>query len=234
MLKYLAVIIGCVCVTVVLSEGVVGAILWYRGTLSSEQIREIRLILSQGVIDDRDEQDAPKVAQVPTLQDVAEARARLVMNYDNRESELVTLKDAIDQKRDELGQLQARFRGQRQAFEDELAKLDESISSASSEQARGVLLALPPKDAVRQLMQLPLEEDVILLGGMPEKSIAKILKEFGPAPPANGAAPAGEQGESRGERGRRIFEALSRGEPRKSLVEKTRKELEESANPSGE
>lgn len=234
MLKYLGIIIGCVCVTVVLSEGVVGLILWSRGTLSSEQIREIRLILTQGVIDDGDDVDTPKPSQSPTLQDVADARAMKVMNYDKRESELTTLKDAADQKRNELDQLQSQFRSQRKAFDDELAKLDESIGSTATEQARGVLLALHPKDAVRQLMNLTLEEDVVLLGGMPEKSIAKILKEFGPVTPTTGSGIPGEQGESRGERGRRIFEALTRGEPRKSLVEQARKELDESTTPSGE
>lgn len=234
MLRFLGIIIACVCVTVVLSEAVVGAILWSRGTLSSEQIREIRLILTQGVVDDRDDVDAPKASQSPTLQDVADARAMNVMGLDKRESELVTLKDAVDQKRNELDQLQMQFRAQRKAFEDELAKLDESIGSTASDQARGVLQSMAPKDAVRQLMNLTLEEDVTLLGGMSEKTIAKILKEFGPVTPTTGTGIPGEQGESRGERGRRIFEALTRGEPRKSLVEQARKELDESTNPAGE
>lgn len=234
MLRFLGIIIACVCVTVVLSEAVVGAILWSRGTLSSEQIREIRLILTQGVVDDRDDLDAPKPSQNPTLQDVADARAMNVLGLDKRESELVTLKDAVDQKRNELDQLQMQFRAQRKAFEDELAKLDESIGSTASDQARGVLQSMAPKDAVRQLMNLTLEEDVMLLGGMSEKTIAKILKEFGPVTPTTATGIPGEQGESRGERGRKIFEALTRGEPRKSLVEQARKELDESTNPSGE
>jgi flagellar motility protein MotE (MotC chaperone) len=186
------------------------------------------------VVDEGDDVDAPKPSQSPTLQDVADARAMKVMNLDKRESELMTLKDAVDQKRAELDQLQIRFRAQRKTFEDDLAKLDQSIGDTAAEQSRGVLLAMQPKDAVRQLMNLTLEEDVILLGGMPEKSIAKILKEFGPAPPTTGPGAPSDLTESRGERGRRIFEALTRGEPRKSLVEQARKELEEPANPNGE
>jgi flagellar motility protein MotE (MotC chaperone) len=227
MLKYLAIIIGCVCVTVVLSEVTVGVILWQRGTLTEEQIREIRMVLTHGSLDDREDADHTPAEQVPTMQDVADARALKVLNYDKRESELATLKDVADQKRNELDLLQSQFRAQRKAFEEELQKLDEAVSSSATEQTRGVLLALPPKEAVRQLMQLTLEEDVALLRGMPEKAIAKILKEF-PPPPATAStgSTAPDSQESRAERGRKIFEALSRGEPRKSLIEQARSGLE--------
>jgi hypothetical protein len=68
-------------------------------------------------------------------------------------------------------------------------------------------------------MQLSLDQDVVLMKGMPEKTIAKILKEFQTSGEPNivdGKDPAAE-------RGRQIFEALSRGEPSRSLLEAQRK-----------
>jgi Mg/Co/Ni transporter MgtE len=126
-----------------------------------------------------------------------------------------------DAKREELESLQKQIRARRKEFEDELARIEAEITSTSTEQARGVLLALPPKDAVQQLLQLSLDQDVVLLKGMPEKTIAKILKEF-QTTTATLAEASGDRKEAPPERGRKIFEALSRGEPSRSLVEKQR------------
>ena len=116
-------------------------------------------------------------------------------------------------------------------FDEELARIDAELTSASAEQSRGILLALPAKEAVRQLMQLDLEADVILLKGMPEKSIAKILKEFSATAAPPGTETGADRKESPAERGRRIFEALTRGEPLRSLLERTPK-TNSDANPN--
>jgi flagellar motility protein MotE (MotC chaperone) len=134
-----------------------------------------------------------------------------------------------DGKREDLETQQQQFHAQRKAFEDELARIEGEITSAGTEQARGVLLALPPKDAVRQLMHLTLAEDVVLMKGLPEKTVAKILKEFQATAPAPATDTTAERKESPAERGRLIFEALSRGEPARTLLERTRKTAAASA-----
>jgi hypothetical protein len=68
-------------------------------------------------------------------------------------------------------------------------------------------------------MQLPLDQDVVLMKGMPETTIAKILKEF----QASGEPSVVDGKDAPAERGRQIFEALSRGEPSRSLLETQRK-----------
>jgi len=228
MLRFFLIIAGCVCTTVVVSETTALLVLWQRGMITAHHLREIQLILTNRAVDDEAEADSERKSDFLSAQQLAQARAVKTLNFDKRESELVTLKEMADGKREDLEEQQKRFRAQRQAFEDELAKIEASLAAASTEQARGVLLALAPKDAVRQLMQLTLEENVIILKGMPEKTVAKILKEFQATAPPPGAdldrkeTPAG--------RGRRIFEALSRGEPTRSLLEQTRKETE--SNPA--
>jgi len=78
-------------------------------------------------------------------------------------------------------------------------------------------------------MQLSLEQNVVLMKGMPEKTIAKILKEFQSTPPPQ--ADAGlQRKETPPERGRMIFEALSRGEPSRTLLEQQRQSANDSTS----
>ena len=224
MIKYLFVICGCLCITIVAAETAGLAFLWQQGMLSPHHLREIRLVLTNRSSDDKFDDEPEQKRQFPSSQQIAQARAVKILNLDKRESELGTLKGMADGKREELETQQKQFRAQRKAFEEELARLEGQVTSASTEQARGVLLALHPKEAVQQLMQLTLEQDVLLLKGMPEKSIAKILKEF-QATDAPAADAAGEKKDTPLERGRKIFETLGRGDPSRSLIERTRKAL---------
>lgn len=218
-MKYLFIIIGCLCTTVVAAESTVLITLWNRGMISAHHLQEIKLVLMNRTPADEPDTEGEIKQQFPSVREVAEARAVKVLGFDKRESELTTLKGMADLKREALEALQKQFRAQRKEFEDELARIEAEITAASTEQARGVLLALPPKDAVRQLMQISLEQDIVLMKGMPEKTIAKILKEFQAA-----ADPAATDGkDASAERGRQIFEALSRGEPARTLLEAQRK-----------
>jgi hypothetical protein len=194
--------------------------------ISAHHLREIQLVLMNRPSDDGRDEEKDEVSEFPSAQQLARARAVKTLNFDKRESELVTLKGMADGKRDDLETEQKQLRAQRKAFEDELAQIEANLTSAGTEQARGVLLALPPKDAVRQLMQLSLTEDVVLLKGMPEKNVARILKEFSATLPATTVDASGEKKETPAERGRKIFEALSRGEPTRSLLDQTRKSNE--------
>jgi flagellar motility protein MotE (MotC chaperone) len=218
-MKYMFIIIGCLCMTVVTAESTAVFILWKRGMISAHQLQEIKLVLTNHAQVEESDSEADLKQKYPSVREVAEVRAVKVLGFDKRESELTTLKGMADVKRDALEIQQKQFRAQRKEFEDELARIEAEITSTSTEQARGVLLALPPKDAARQLMQLPLEQDVVLMKGMPEKTIAKILKEF--QAPGDAAVVEGRDGPA--ERGRQIFEALSRGEPSRSLLEAQRK-----------
>jgi flagellar motility protein MotE (MotC chaperone) len=195
--------------------------------VSAHHLQEIKLVLTNRAASDEHETEIEQKPQYPSAQEVAQARAVKVLYLDKRESELTTLKGMADAKREDLESLQKQIRSLRKAFEDELAHIEANITSTGTEQARGVLLALPPKDAVQQLMQLSLDQNVVLMKGMPEKTIARILKEF----QATLSLPAdanGERKETPAERGRMIFEALSRGEPSRSLLEQQRQTANDS------
>jgi hypothetical protein len=217
------IIVACVCTTVVVSETTALFLLWQRGMISGHHLREIKLLLTNRSLEDESDSLADARPEFPSPQQSTQTRTVKVLNLDKRESELVTLKEMADGKREDLETQQQQFHAQRKAFEDDLARIEAEVTSAGTEQARGVLLALPPKDAVRQLMHLTLAENVVLMKGLPEKTVAKILKEFQATSPTPAADLTADRKESPAERGRLIFEALSRGEPARTLLERTRK-----------
>jgi len=209
-LRTLVLIFCCLCVAIVLSEVAGGLLLWQRGFLTAHHVKEIRLILTNESAAEEVETNVAKTAPLPSLQEVTQARAVKILDLERRESELATLKNMANENASGLDLEQESFRTQRKTFEADLAKLERQVTDAGTEQARGVLLALAPKDAVEKLMQLSAEEDVVLLKGMPEKSIAKILKEFRGTP-------------DQIERSRKVFEAISRAAPTSSLLSDAKK-----------
>jgi len=228
-MKYLFIIIGCTCSTIVAAELTGLFLLWRQGMISMHHLQEIKLVLTNRAASDGPEAETEQKPQYPSAQEVAQARAVKILNLDKRESELTTLKGMADAKREDLESLQKQIRSLRKAFEEELARIEATITSTGTEQARGVLLALPPKDAVQQLMQLSIAQDVVLMKGMPEKTIARILKEFQSALPSLPDA-GGERKDTPAERGRMIFEALSRGEPSRTLLDQQRQAANDQTN----
>ena len=206
-MKFLPLIIGCVCVATVLSEAVGLGMLWWRGHLNDHTVQEIRLILMGGE-PEAAEIDESRDRPQPSLGDVSNVRSMIAAEFDARESELTRIKELLAERSERLAADTAALAQKKQNFEQELQRLTEQTASEAVEQARGVLLALPPKNAVEQLSDQSVDDAVVLLKGMPEKAIAKILKEF-------------SQDDRHADRGRKIFEALKRGEPTRAFLEQT-------------
>ncbi len=152
---------------------------------------------------------------------------------ESRGKELELLKMLTENRANQLISDQKSFDEMKEAFRVELAGLNERHQTEAVEQARSVLLASPTEAAVQRLMELPLTEAISIIRGMPEKNIAKILQGFNVAPKENAGTAA--TAEDRKIRGQKIFEALSRGEPARSLVQETLQKVPEGAaeTPSG-
>lgn len=179
--------------------------LWWHGTLTGETYNDVRTVLLGG--DPAVERAAEEEAEAPqpSLDEVINARARQSAEFDAKATELGVVKEMMTQEAAQLAIAQQAFEEKKKAFEKELQTLQDKVSGAGVEQARGVLLAMSPKDAADKLMQVPTDEAVALLKGMTEKSIAKILKEFKNDP-------------KQVERGKELFEQLAHGEPRANLA----------------
>ena len=208
MIRTLLVLISVCCVATVLSEALGVAYLWSRGQLNSEALNDIRMILAgeEPDIIDLAEDD---MAGQPSREDVIAERSLRVLQLNARQMELSALKNMITRNREDISQQQKLFQGDKSDFETRLRELQQNNASESIEQTRGVVLALSPADKVNYLMALDIDQSIVLLKGMPEKEIGKILQEFLKRTPE-------EQ-----ERGQQIFEAIYRGEPARTPIDAT-------------
>ena len=134
-------------------------------------------------------------------------RVRAILQLNTREEELDRFRNMIDTLALELSQDKEKFRQQKLAFQQQLQQVDEKLTAEATEQARGILAKLRPDDAARSLMSLTLEESVVLVRGMPERQIGQLLTSFGKS-----------ADQLMIDRGREIFEAISRGEPGRTVL----------------
>jgi hypothetical protein len=113
----------------------------------------------------------------------------------------------VVEHRDAILKEQQDLVAQKAQFTQELEAMKDREVSEATVLAQGVLMAVPPQDAVRDLMPLPLDHNIALLKGLPVKSIGKILKEFH----------QGDDDQKR--RGAEIFAALAEGDPAVRMIE---------------
>lgn len=206
------IIFSVFCVATLASEVLGLAFLWYRGQLTPETLKEIRVALTGEAQDELGIDEEERNSQ-PSIDDVLARRSMGILELNTRQTELDLLKNMIDAEKDDLKTQADAFKAMKESFETQLSQLNANAASESTQRAQGILLALSPADAVENLMQISLEENIVLLKSMPEKEIAKILQEFF----------KGEKEQS--ERGRQIFGAISQGEPAKKLIDKAGQQL---------
>ncbi len=223
MVRLLMVLIGVVSAVVVMAELLAGALLWSRGALDRNTMREIRRALSPAVAKATAETEtAAETATAPSIsaQEIRDARVKRVLDLDARENELQLLKRLTTDLANQLISERQAFDELKKSFRKDLNSQAEKAASDATEQSRSILLASPPEEAVQRLMGLTLDEDVELMRGLPEKSIARLLGAF-------------QRDDKAAERGQKIFEALYHGDPAVPLLNATQSRIDESAAPTG-
>lgn len=208
MIRSLLVVISVCCVATVLSQALGAAYLWSRGQLTAEVLQDVRMILAgeEPDIVDINEED---MRGQPSREQVVAERSMRVLELNTRQTELTALKNMITRNREDVSQQQQLFQKEKNDFEARLHELQDNNTSESVEQTRGIVLTLSPADKVNYLMALDVEQCIVLLKGMPEKEIGKILQEFSKR---EGDVP---------KRGQTIFEAIYQGEPTGIPIEET-------------
>lgn len=222
MMRSILVVFCVFCVATLISEALGLVVLWSRGQLTAETIKDIRDVLTgqdQDQFSDSEESEKLELSN----EVVARERAFGILSLTSRETELNILEAMVNTRAETLIQEQKVFEAKKKAFEEQLQSTKQEITSAAAEQARGVLLKLSEADAVDSLMQLTLDENVVLIKEMPAKDIARILGEFF----------AGANDEQI-ERGHQIFQAISAGEPLRTVTEQGISSLSSDSGPSVE
>lgn len=217
MMRTIWIVLSLSCVAVIVSEVAGAGVLWSRGFLTARRLREVR-----EVFEPQEKEavalDAEAQPVLPSSQDVLRDRSLRVLSLSSLETEVGLLKAMLETERTSLSTQNAAFQQQRAAFKAELQKLSDETAVAAREQARAVVLALPPSEAVERLMQLTVTEDVLLLREMPENKIAMLLKEFVTTPEGDAAAANARSTSERRLRAQEIFKSINNGEPRNSII----------------
>lgn len=197
MVRFLVAGIGVLAIITVLAEALAAGLLWSQGRLTPDTVREIRTILrdpDELVTEEQGESDTPRVS----LDDVIAARSQRIIDIEGREQEQAVLQALVDDARDTLLLDGETLNADRKKFEEEQQAAADQAQAQSVLQTRNVLLKLDPETAVAQLMELPVDQNVLLLRGMPEKEIAELLQAFSAA------------GQAEARRGQEIFQAITK------------------------
>lgn len=205
MLRILVSLICVVCVAAVVTAVAGIGLLWGAGRLNPEKVNQIAKLLdgSDAIIPDVPE-IPEELAQV-AKEEVVNRRAMSILELTARERELNLLKGLIEAKAAELGNNRKDLERAQTAFKKQLEEVEAELLSEAAEQARGILLALPPDEAVAKIMTLKPEEAVLLMKGIPEKSHAKILQAF--------------KTQEETLRSNEIFQAIVRGDPKQQVIQ---------------
>lgn len=220
MIRTLGFIGAVFCVATVLSVAIGLTFFWYRGQLTAETVRELQLVLAGDVPESLDPA-AETEPQRPSTQEVLQARLEQDVLLNSRQRELTALKSMVDGRARVIARQQEELQLQQDRFRRELEELDAQVTDEATTQARGILAAMQPAEAVGNLMPLSLEQNVQLLSGLPDKTVARILQQFEKGQPDQRV------------RGQKIFEAISEGQPRRGVVDSAQDALPAAAaNPA--
>jgi flagellar motility protein MotE (MotC chaperone) len=206
MMRTLLTIFSVICVATVLTEALGLAYLTLNGQLNPDSVSEIRLVLAGGVRSGKDEADERR-ATPPSSDDVMNDRVERVWDLFRRQQELAAIKNTVSTQASKVARSQQEFQKKRESFLAELQTISGELDSSSAEQSRGILTKLPPADAVQNLMALGLDQNVLLLKGMPDQTVATLLEQFRKSTDPKTV-----------ERGEKIFAAITQGEPKRTVV----------------
>ena len=167
------------CVATILSQMVGVGVLWSTGNLNGDTISIVAAILAgepigEDVAETKIEAETVQITQKQLL----EYRANRLLDIDhrNREVEARVNFDAgiLARVREERAALEKLIKN----FKQELKQIDEAETSEGAEKVRSVLAKVKPAQAKDILMSRELSDTVRLLSEMPDRIIAKLLKEF--------------------------------------------------------
>lgn len=209
MMRSVVFLVSVICVATVLTELLGLSYLWLNGQLSPAAVQDIRVALGAEEVEAA-EDISTKESIAKSYADIDRDRALRGFELLRRYKEVRLLNSMAAEKAEELKTDRDTLTQIQGEFQQQLALMREKLNGESVEQSRAILLKMDPADAVSNLMAMPLERNVLLLKGMPEKSIAVILQEF-----LRGNDP------KLIEREQEIFKAISDGQPSRKMINET-------------
>lgn len=206
MWRALVSLVGLVSFAALLAVGITVGYLGYRGRLTSESMAAIGEILAGRMPQSAGAESAPPPRR-PSTEEVEIERTLHTLELNARADDLRLLKGMLETEADLLQKDREAYELARRQFEDQLATVRARATEDATEQARLVVKAMPPRDAVVYLLSLPEPDALRIVKGLPERTTAKILQEFS------------EGTDEERQRGHVLFEAISVGRPEADLTD---------------
>ncbi|MCC7421213.1 MAG: hypothetical protein IT428_13095 [Planctomycetaceae bacterium] len=206
MIRFLFLMFAVCCGAIVAVEGAALAWLASQGRLNGDTLRDAKEAFVGKPPASTREVPAQETHE-PVVNEVMQKRVTRLFDLGRREDELQILKNLVAEQAKRVTAMQDQLEKKQQDFEKRLNELREQNEQASIQQSRTVLQAMQPAEAADQLMSLSPEQSLTVLRGMPEKTIARILKEL-----------TRNADKKVSERGQKLFESLTEGEPERSLI----------------
>lgn len=177
------------------------------GVLTTERLWELQALFEESPTQPEADEPIEIESNEFSIEELMRARVIRTFDLEDREREMDRMVKIVVEHRDAILKEQKDLLLRKEQFNKDLQAIKDREVSEATVLAQGVLMAVPPADAVRELMQLSLDHNIALLKGLPAKSIGKILKEF-------------HQGDDdQKKRGVEIFEALAEGDPAVRMIE---------------
>jgi hypothetical protein len=177
------------------------------GVLTTERLWELQALFEESPTQPEVDEAIESESNEFSIEELMRARVIRTFDLEDREREMDRMVKIVVEHRDAILKAQQELVQRKDQFNKDLQAIKDREVSEATVLAQGVLMAVPPADAVRELMQLSLDHNIALLKGLPAKSIGKILKEF-------------HQGDDdQKKRGVEIFEALAEGDPAVRMIE---------------
>ena len=216
MLRTLAALAGLVSFATLLAQGIAVGVLAARGQINSESLASISDVLAGRprvtVVTAAPLAEAAPQAR-PSAEEVDALRTIRTLELNARSDDLRLLKSLLAAEAEQLAKERSAYEAARATFNAELAAVRTRAEEEATEQARLVVKAMGPREAVLYLISLPEPDALRIVKGLPERTTAKILQQF-----AEGADEERQRGEA-------LFEAISVGRPESDLTDAARKAL---------
>ena len=177
MIRILGMVITIFCTATVLTGVLSLAFVWSQGILTRDSAEDIISVLKGEPIA-VDEETLKEQDEIPSYDDIVDARTARILSISSRETELAIFQQAIEDQVSSIKSDRGKLEQFRETFQKELSAEQDKIVSESIEQARGILLKMDPESAVEKLNILDVSDAVVILKGMPEKDAARILDQF--------------------------------------------------------
>lgn len=166
------------CVATMLSQLIGLALAWSTGSLQPANVEKAIAVLAgqepRPTEPDKIDEEPMRVTEKQWL----EFRASRDLDLDHRNRELDGRTDFVSDLLEKVRAERAALDKLRAEFEQRLQQIEQSETDEGTEKVRSILAKVKPSQAKEILMKRDVGEAVRLLSGMPERTVAKLLKEF--------------------------------------------------------